>query len=195
MKILRVDSGADHDFTISRRLADRMTSRLAADGAEIVQRDVAVGLPFVDAAWVAANFGEGDPAGWALSDALIDELLSVDGLILVAPIYNFSIPAALKAWIDQVVRLGRTFDVTDSGPVGLATNVQRAWIITASSSTEIGGALDHATPYLRLVLATIGVRDVTVVGAGEWQTRGDAVIEEAHRFVDLACERVSVDSA
>ncbi len=184
MKILRIDSGADHELTISRRLADRLSQRLAADGAEIVHRDVSTGLPFVDGAWVAANFGEGDPSGRALSDELVDELLSVDGLILVAPIYNFSIPAALKAWIDQVVRLGRTFDITASGPVGLATNVQRAWIVTASSSTEIGGKADHATPYLRHILATIGVYDVTIVGAGEWQTRGPDVIEDAHRFVD-----------
>lgn len=168
-----------------------MTNRLAADGAEIVQRDVAAGLPFVDAACVAANFGEGDPAGRALSDALVDELLSVDGLILVPPIYNFSIPAALKAWIDRVVRLGRTFDITDSGPVGLATNVRQAWLVTASSSTEIGGKADHATPCLRHILATIGVPDVTIVGAGEWQTRGPAVIEDAHQFVDAASAGVS----
>lgn len=192
MKILRIDSGADHDRTVSRRIADRLTVRLAAEGAEIVRRDVAAGLPFVDSAWVAANLGNGDPAGRVLSDELVDELLSVDGLILVAPIYNFSVPAALKAWIDQVVRMGRTFELTDSGARGLATNIRRAWIVTASSNTEIDGPVDHATPYLRLVLATIGVADVTVLAAGGWQALGESVIEDAHRSVDLTATQLRV---
>ena len=189
MKILRIDSGADHELSISRRIADRLTERLESAGAEVIRRDVAAGLPFVDAAWVSANFGGGDPAGRALSDELVEELFAVDGLILVAPIYNFSIPAALKAWLDQVVRMGRTFEVTESGARGLVTNVRRAWIVTASGSIEIGGTVDHATPYLRLVLATLGILDVTVIGASGWQTRGQVVIEEAHRMVDLTVTR------
>ena len=56
-----------------------------------------------------------------MSDVLVEELLSADELVLVAPIYNFGVPAALKAWIDQVVRAGRTFRFTATGPVGLVT--------------------------------------------------------------------------
>ena len=97
MRVLRIGTGADYELSISRKVADRLTERLVAAGAEVVHRDVAAGIPFVDAAWVSAIFGNGDPAGRGLSDQLVDELLSVDGLMLVAPIYNFSIPASLKA--------------------------------------------------------------------------------------------------
>ena len=194
MRILRIDAGADHELSISRKIADRLSERLAAEGAEIIRRDVAAGLPFVDGAWVSANFGGGDPAGRGLSEELVTELFSVDGLILVSPIYNFSIPAALKAWIDQVVRMGRTFEVTDTGVRGLVSNVRRAWIVTASGNTEIGGDLDHATPYLKLILATLGILDVTVIGAGQWQARGQVVIEDAHRVVDLTPTRLSADA-
>ena len=61
-----------------------------------------------------------------MSDALVDELLRADELVLVAPVYNFGIPAAMKAWIDQVVRAGRTFRFTAEGPLGLAASISRA---------------------------------------------------------------------
>lgn len=88
--------------------------------------------------------------------------------------------------------MGRTFELTDSGARGLATNIRRAWIVTASSNTEIDGPVDHATPYLRLVLATIGVADVTVLAAGGWQALGESVIEDAHRSVDLTATQLRV---
>ena len=62
-----------------------------------------------------ASFADGDPAALAMSDMLIDELLVADEVVLVAPTYNFGVPAAMKAWIDQVVRAGRTFQFTPAG--------------------------------------------------------------------------------
>ncbi len=87
----------------------------------VVRRAAHEGLPIVTGAWVAASFADGDPAELAQSDELVDELLAADELVIVAPVYNFGIPAALKSWIDQVVRAGRTFRFTETGPEGLLT--------------------------------------------------------------------------
>lgn len=160
--VLRVDAGADHDRSVSRALADDLLTTIAGDDDIVTRRDLTTGIPFVDAPWVAAAFAGGDPAGLATSDQLVAELLRAHELVLVAPIYNLTIPATLKAWIDQVVRGGRTFRFTERGPQGL-TSIERAWIVTCSGGTQIGGPLDHHTPYLRAILGFIGVADVRII--------------------------------
>jgi FMN-dependent NADH-azoreductase len=161
--ILRVDSGADHAGSISRRLADDLIRGFAADDDVIIRRDASAGLPIVNGDWVAAAFADGDPAHLDLSEELIAELLACDELVLVAPIYNLSIPAAMKAWIDQVVRAGRTFRYSEYGPHGLVGHIERAWIVTCSGSTPIGSEYDFNTPYLKAILGFIGVTNVRVV--------------------------------
>ena len=107
-----------------------------------------------------------------MSDELVDELLSADELVLVAPVYNFGIPAAMKAWIDQVVRAGRTFRFTEQGPVGLL-KARRAWIVTASAGTAVGSEVDFNTTYLRTILGFIGVPEVRVIAAEKLQLHGE----------------------
>lgn len=172
--ILRVDSGADHAGSVTRQLADVLVAHIAAAGDRVVRRAAADGLPVVTGSWVEAAFAEGDRAALALSDELVDELLAADELVLVAPIYNLGIPAALKAWVDQVLRVGRTFGYGANGPVGLV-GARRAWIVTASGSTRIGSAEDFNTPYLRAVLGLIGIADVRVVAADGHLSDEDAV--------------------
>jgi FMN-dependent NADH-azoreductase len=164
--VLRVDSGVDHGRSVSRALADDLVARLVGADDVLVRRDVSNGIPFVDVPWVAAVFGEGDPAGLGMSDELVNELLTADELVLVAPVYNLGIPATLKAWIDQVMRGGRTFRFTDTGPEGLH-HITRAWIVTCSGNTQIGGPSDFNTPYLRALLGFIGIADVRIVGPPE----------------------------
>jgi FMN-dependent NADH-azoreductase len=82
--------------------------------------------------------------------------------VLVAPVYNLGIPATLKTWIDQVVRAGITFRFTAEGPEGLL-GVERAWIVTNSGGTPIGSPFDFNTPYLRTILAFVGIADVRVI--------------------------------
>jgi FMN-dependent NADH-azoreductase len=183
--ILRVDAGADHGASVSRTLADTLVARLAGEGDVVTRRHATEGLPVVTGAWVSAAFADGDPAALAMSNALVDELLGADELVLVAPVYNFGIPAAMKAWIDQVVRAGRTFQFTEHGPVGLATGVRRAWIVTASGSTQIGGEYDFNTTYLRTVLGFIGITDVRVIGAMQLQLRGEAAFADALEALEV----------
>ncbi len=102
----------------------------------------------------------------AFSDALIDEVEAADTIVLAVPMYNFSIPSALKAWIDHIVRAGRTFRYTEAGPIGLLKG-KKVFVVTARGGVYSGGSpaegLDFQAPYLRAILGFIGIDDVTFI--------------------------------
>jgi FMN-dependent NADH-azoreductase len=197
LNVLKVESSARRDGSITRRLADRVIADLAEGGAAVnsVTRDVASGLPVVDEAWVAANFT--DPAErsaeqkarLALSDTLVAELKAADVLVLGVPVYNFGIPAALKAWIDLVARARETFRYTEDGPVGLLEG-KKAIVILASGGTQVGSDIDFASGYLKHVLAFIGITDVTVVAADQLMFAGETRIHEAEAKVGETASRL-----
>jgi FMN-dependent NADH-azoreductase len=172
-----------HIGSVSRKLADELVNRLATPGTRVVRRDVSSGLPFVSAEWVGAAFAGADPSALAHSDELVDELLTATEIVLVAPVYNFGIPAAMKAWVDQVCRAGRTFRFTETGPEGLV-HAERAWIVTASGGTVIGSPVDFNTGYLRAILGFLGVHDVRVVAAEQLQLVGEAGVAKAYAELD-----------
>jgi FMN-dependent NADH-azoreductase len=128
-------------------------------------------MPHLDGATFAAM---GTPAGEqtssqqaaALSDELIAELEAADTIVLAVPMYNFSIPSTLKAWIDHVARRGRTFRYTENGPEGLLKD-KKVFVLVARGGVYSKGApaaaLDFQEPYLRAVLGFIGLTDVTFV--------------------------------
>jgi FMN-dependent NADH-azoreductase len=184
--VLRIDSGADHPGSVSRRLADELLGRIVRPGDVLIRRAATEGLPVVTGAWVAASFADGDRSALAMSD----ELLSADELVLVAPVYNFGIPAAMKAWIDQVVRAGRTFRFTEQGPVGLL-KAQRAWIVTASAGTAVGSEFDFNTTYLRTILGFIGVPEVQVIAAEKLQFHGESAVARAFEAIDAAVASIA----
>jgi FMN-dependent NADH-azoreductase len=193
LKVLRVDSSARSEGSMSRWVADRLIERLQEnEGAvEVRFRDLAVDAPsFVDAAWVGANFtppeqrNQEQRAALAESDALVSELKAADVLVIGVPIYNFGIPAALKAWVDMVARARLTFRYTEHGPVGLL-NGKRAYLAVASGGTAVGSELDFATGYLRHVLGFLGIDDVQIVAADRLMARGEEeAMREAHPQVD-----------
>ncbi len=169
--ILRIDSSARMQGSSSRQLADHAISHLSGQGpVRLIRRDVALGLPMLDAEWVGTKFtsvqdlSARQQAKLALSDTLIEELKDADTLVISMPIYNFGIPATLKAWIDLVARARITFKYTDSGPAGLLEG-KRAIILVASGGTKVGSDIDFATPYLRHALGFIGITDVTFIAA------------------------------
>ena len=92
--------------------------------------------------------------------------------MIATPLYNFGVPAALKAWVDLVARVGVTFKYTEKGPVGLLEN-KRAIIVFASGGTQAGSAIDFATPYLKHVLGFIGITDVDVIAADQLGASAD----------------------
>jgi FMN-dependent NADH-azoreductase len=195
LKVLRVDSSVRSEGSMTRRVADELIERLQeSEGAvEVIVRDLAVATPsFVDAVWVDANFAppeqreEEQRAALAESDALVSELKAADVLVIGVPIYNFGIPAALKAWVDMVARARLTFRYTENGPVGLLRG-KRAYLTAASGGTAIGSEMDFATGYLRHVLGFLGIDDVQIVAADRLMARGE---EEAVRDARAQIDRL-----
>lgn len=184
-RILRIDASARKTGSITRSLADETIEHLAEMVAvSVTNRDVSTGLPFVDEDWVSANFTPAEARTsahkdkLALSDSLVDEIKIANTLVISAPIYNFGIPATLKAWIDMICRAGLTFQYTENGPVGLLEG-KRAIILVASGGTAMGSDIDFATPYLKQAMAFIGITDVTFIAADALSRNADEKRAEA----------------
>ena len=135
----------------------------------------------IDAAFAS---GEADTTpGLAESDTLVAELEAADVLVIGTPIYNFAIPAALKAWFDQVARPRVTFRYTEDGSVGLLGG-KKAYIVVASGGVPVGSPVDFATPYIRHMLGFLGISDVEIVAADSLLSRGDEAIEAARTDIN-----------
>ena len=189
LNILRIDSsgrgGGPNGGSVTRELADLLIQGLVdRQPVRVTTRAVARGLPFVDAHWIAPTFTDPDPrdaakrAALAQSDALVRELEEADVLVVGVPLYNFGVPAALKAWIDQIARARVTFRYTEHGPEGLLKG-KKAYLVVATGGTQVGGAIDFATPWLKHVLAFVGITDVEVIAAERQMIQGDAAREQA----------------
>lgn len=178
LKVLVSPRGED---SVSRKLADQLIAAL--DAERVVTRDISTGVPVVDGAWIGAAFGGDDKAPLTTSEELVAEVKAADHIVIATPIWNFGVPAALKAWIDQVARVGITFQYTENGPEGLLEG-KKATIIISSGGTESGSAIDFATPYLRHVLGFIGIHDVDVVAADRLSMDADASMERATAAIE-----------
>lgn len=195
LNILQIESSARKAGSVTRDLAQGLVSQLAAERqVNVVRRDVSPGLPVIDDAWVAANFtdpaersGE-QKAKLSLSDGLVAELKEADILVIGAPVYNFGIPASLKAWIDLIARARETFRYTESGPVGLLEG-KKAYVVMASGGTQIGSGIDFASGYLRHVLGFIGIDDVEVIAADRLMASGDSAVAQARASLGDAALR------
>jgi len=145
---------------------------------------------------VGANFTDpdartgGQRAQLAASDALIAELEAADQMVIGVPVYNFAIPAALKAWVDLVARARRTFRYSEAGPEGLLKG-KTAWLVVASGGTPLDSEIDFATPYLKHVLAFIGITDVRVIDASRWGFRSDDEKAQVSGEVDAASAKAA----
>ena len=172
MKILRVDSSASTETGQSRRLSSRIINGLRTLGKspEVTIRDLNERLPQVDRVWIAANNTPADELTaeqkktLSLSDELVAEIETADTLIIGVALYNFSIPASLKLWIDLVCRARKTFKYSDKGPEGLMIG-KKAIICFASGGTPFGSDIDFASNYIRHILGFIGIKDVTFITA------------------------------
>lgn len=184
--VLHIDSSARLTGSVSRDLTAQTVERLGAK--EVIRRDLATPLPLLDEAWLGANFTPADErsdeqkALLAQSDALIAELQAADTLVIGAPIYNFSVPSTLKAWIDLVARAGITFRYTETGPEGLLTG-KRAIVVITSGGTEAGSDIDYASRYLKHVLGFIGISDVEIVAADKQMIDAEASLKKAQTAI------------
>lgn len=174
-KLLVIETSPRGDNSISRGLTRRFVAEWQAThpSGEIVDRDLMeTGLQFIGAPWLRAYFTPAEQHSpemkeeLRLSDELVAELLACDHLVIATPVYNYNVPAALKAWIDSIVRKGMTLGFDGNGLV----HGKKATVLMASGGVYTEGSpirdRDIATQYLRLILNVIGITDVTFVAAG-----------------------------
>ncbi|WP_440957427.1 FMN-dependent NADH-azoreductase [Oceanicaulis sp. LC35] len=178
--ILRINTSARTDGSITRELSDLLTQALAGDAGDVVVRDLAQNPEEqLTADWVTANFTDPSERSDAQretlkgSDALIAELHAADHIVIGVAMYNFSIPSSLKAWIDHVARARETFRYTEAGSEGLLKD-KTVWLVTASGGARLDSEADFATPYLRFILGFLGLTDVRVIDGMGWPFLDDA---------------------
>lgn len=184
--ILHIDASARLADSVSRQLSSRIVERL---GGDVIRRDLTQPLPQITQDWVTANFTPPEDRSTAqrdtlaLSDRLVDELHAARTIVIGTPIYNFGVPAALKAWIDMVARAGLTFRYSDTGPVGLLSG-KRAIIAIASGGTAVGSEIDFASGYLRHVLGFLGITEVEIIAADQIMINADQALAGAHERIE-----------
>ena len=186
-RILKVDASARSAESATRALTSAIADALSAanPGAERESVDLAVDHPpLLTETMIGAYFTASEERSaeqWAAigpSERYVAQVQAADAIVIGAPVYNFSVPGALKAWFDQIARVGMTFRYTADGPVGLLRD-KTVYVAVASGGTQIGSAIDFASPYIRHFLGFLGLKDVRVV-----QTAAD--IDIAPRVADAA---------
>lgn len=178
--LLHLDSSPRADRSHSRRLSREFVAawKQTHPSAVVTYRDVGRNpIPHIDEPWIAAAYtppSQRTAAQWAaicLSDHLVDEFLAADIYVIGTPMYNFSISSALKAYIDQIVRIGRTFDFSPDNPENpyqpLVLN-KKMFIIAARGGTGFGTGgqyemLNYQTSYLTTIFGFIGITNTTVI--------------------------------
>ncbi|MCU1301923.1 MAG: azoR1 [Candidatus Sulfotelmatobacter sp.] len=192
--LLKIDVSTRGSLSISRQLSSRFVEqwKKGNSAGKVIERDIATTeLPFLELPWIAANFSKAsartDEQSVLLkfSDDLVAELQQADHYLIATPMYNFGIPAKLKAYVDHVVRAGITFRTNADGSyTGLLTG-KKATVIIASAGEYTPGepaeGLDTLKPYLHEILGFIGVIDVTFLQSGStWKVDNGSETADAH---------------
>ncbi|MET0281186.1 MAG: FMN-dependent NADH-azoreductase [Steroidobacteraceae bacterium] len=203
MNLLHLDSSALGDFSASRELTRELAERLRAGhpGAKYRYRDLAAAPPAHVTGTLLGALRSQQPAAAELepelnlTDELLREFLAADVVVVGAPMYNFSIPSTLKAWIDRVAQAGKTFRYTANGPEGLAGG-KRVIIVSTRGSMMAGtpheAAMDHQEAYLRTVFGFFGITDIEVLraeGIGLGPEARSEALARAHQQVPRIAAR------
>ena len=199
MKLLHLDSSILGQYSVSRELSAAIVARETAlhSGVEVTYHDLH-GDPLLHLSGAHLAAFQGAPvtdaalgADMATGVSYIDELFANDIIVIGAPMYNFTVPTQLKAWIDRVMVAGKTFRYGSAGPEGLVTG-KRVVIASARGGIYTPGApaaaMEHHESYLIGSLAFMGMTDVTVVRAEGLAINADlkqAAVQAAHRQIEL----------
>jgi FMN-dependent NADH-azoreductase len=186
LRILELSSSGRRDGSVTRELSADLIAALEDryGSVQLTRRDLAAGVPFVDEAWIEANFTPDENRTQkhidtlAYSDELVAELKAADAIVIGVPVYNFSIAATLKAWIDMIARARLTFKYTQNGPVGLLTG-KKAYLVVATGGVPVGSPMDFATPYLRHALSFVGITDVEIIAADKVNSNAEESMDRA----------------
>jgi FMN-dependent NADH-azoreductase len=175
--LLKIDSSPMGEHSISRKLTEQFATswRKAHPGGEVVSRDLTTtNILAVNGIWIGAAYTPQEARSpeqqkvLAISDALIAELQLANEYVIGVPMHNFGIPSTLKLWIDQVVRVGKTFSYGTGSAKGLLNGKKATLLVASGGVYEHGSAmasLNFVTPYLKAVFGFIGIPDVTIIAA------------------------------
>ena len=198
MSILYIEVSPRGAESWSRRFGEELLARLERrhPAAKVVRRDLAANPPpAIDAAFANAilrrpeEWTAADRDALGYSEQVIGELEAADVVVIATPMNNYTVPATLKTWIDHVVRIRRTFVGTPQGKVGLLRD-RPTYIVTVAGGYHAGEEAlqpDFLTPYLRAILATIGIHDVrflTLQGVTRGAGRGGTRLRSARATMD-----------
>ena len=163
MKLLHIDASALGDNSVSRQLSAAVVARFkdSVEPLDVSYRDLdANPIPHLRGSSLAGA----DAAEVADAENVMAQFLAADVVVIGAPMYNFSIPSTLKAWIDRVAVAGKTFKYTEAGPVGLAGG-KRVIIASSRGGIYVDSPADFQEPYLRQMFAFMGITEVEFVRA------------------------------
>ena len=206
MQLLHIDSAITGDQSVSRQLTASTVAAWAAThpGTQVQYLDLAKDAPSHLSA-ESLGFRTGQAAATeverrenALSEALVSQFLAADVVVIGAPFYNFTIPTQLKAWIDRIAQVGRTFKYTDKGPVGLAGGKTVIVALTRGgvySTSEGGRAMEHQESYLQTIFGFFGITDVRFVraeGVGMGPEARAKALETAESEIRVAANQPAV---
>ena len=204
MKLLHIDSSPLGGNSVSRQLTREVVDQWQSShpGTTVEYLDLALQAPnHLNAESLGFRLGPDAPGLTPaqkreneLSERLVTQFLAADVVVLGAPMYNFTVPSQVKAWIDRIAQAGRTFKYTDTGPVGLAGGKT---VIVASSrggAYPDGSPMEHQESYLRAVFGFFGITDVRFVRA-EGVAMGDAAKAVALAAAAAAIQRHTAEPA
>ncbi len=163
MKLLHLDASVLGDNSVSRQLSAAVVARFneTVESLDVTYRDLdAEPIPHL----TSRSLAQADAAEATEAEVIMQQFLAADVIVIGAPMYNFSIPSTLKAWIDRVAVAGRTFKYTENGPVGLAGG-KRVIVASARGGIYTDSPADFQEPFLRQVFAFMGITDVEFVRA------------------------------
>lgn len=200
MKLLHIDSSVLGDNSVSRRLSAATVASLRRKnpGLEVTYRDLAAEPVAHFSGALLAAFGA-TPDSWSAEQqkdvahggAALEEFLAADIVVIGAPMYNFTVSTQLKAWIDRLAVVGKTFRYTEKGAEGLAGGKKVIIVSTRGGiySTGPAAAADHQEPYLRTMLGFFGITDIEVIraeGLALGAEQKQQAIDAAERQIALA---------
>jgi len=186
-RVLKIDSSARIKNSYSRLLTNKLVDQLTALYPDMIVKDrnISSDLPFLSEIMIEAMFlpvekrTDEHKQVLELSDIMISELKRTDILILGLPVYNFNIPASLKAYIDLITRAGLTFKYGEQGPKGLIENV-KAYIVITSGGTALHSDMDFVSRYIKFILRFIGIEEIYFIDATQIRIKGeDEILKRA----------------
>ncbi|PRP68385.1 FMN-dependent NADH-azoreductase [Nonlabens agnitus] len=192
MNILRIDSSPMKEASISRELNDVLQKKLESQGHLITgTRDlyydelVSLGDKERYSAFFTPSENLTDVQRTEIegSNELAIEFAAADAYIIGVPMYNFTVTAALKTYIDLISRAGISFNYTPEGPVGLLKN-KKVYAIISTGGTPVGSEVDFVSPYLKTLFGFLGITDVTFIAADLTSQSREASIEKATKAID-----------